>query len=83
VSVLLGASWILARSAWEATSRTDPRKALAIDVWTDLHTSLLWPARNGSQPQPKRGWLPRMFHREGELATGGGGRTEEADANRR
>jgi hypothetical protein len=71
VSVLLGASWILARSAWEATSRTDPRKALAIDVWTDLHTSLLWSMKKGSRLGFPAVWLRRKLHREEQTRSSG------------
>lgn len=44
----LGAAWILADSAWEAVDPHDPRKALAVEVWSDVHASMPWRSRNGS-----------------------------------
>jgi capsule polysaccharide export protein KpsE/RkpR len=40
--------WILVRLAWQATDVADPRKALAVQIWSDVHASLPWNARNGS-----------------------------------
>jgi uncharacterized protein involved in exopolysaccharide biosynthesis len=47
-SFVLGAAWILAGSAWQAVDPNDPRKALATEVWSDVHASLPWRSRNGS-----------------------------------
>ncbi|HVB99460.1 MAG TPA: GNVR domain-containing protein [Candidatus Dormibacteraeota bacterium] len=48
LSFVFGAAWILAGSAWEAVDPNDPRKAAAIVVWSDVHSSLPWGSRNGS-----------------------------------
>lgn len=72
-------TWILARSAWDATDRSDPRKAVAAEVWADVRASLPWSSPNGSGKVA--GWLRRKLHREGKASPGGNER-EEADANR-
>ena len=48
LSFVFGATWILASSAWQAVDPNDPRKVAAIVVWSDVHSSLPWHARNGS-----------------------------------
>ncbi|HVB34502.1 MAG TPA: lipopolysaccharide biosynthesis protein [Patescibacteria group bacterium] len=48
LSFVFGAAWILAGSAWQAVDANDPRKAVAIEVWSDVHASLPWHSRNGS-----------------------------------
>jgi len=60
------ATWVLARSAWEATDPSDPRKAVAAEVWADVRASLPWSSSNGSEPVS--GWLRRKFRREGKAA---------------
>ena len=55
LSFVFGAAWILAGSAWEAVDSNDPRKILALEVWSDVHASLPWRSRNGSRNgKPKR-----------------------------
>jgi uncharacterized protein involved in exopolysaccharide biosynthesis len=71
VAVLLGASGILARSAWDATSQSDPRKALALDVWSDLRSSLLWSMKKGSRLGFPAGWLRRRLHRKEQTPSSG------------
>jgi capsule polysaccharide export protein KpsE/RkpR len=85
--ILLGAllaavfctTWILARSAWDATDQSDPRKAVATEVWADVRMSLPRSWNNASGRLA--GWLRRKFRREGKAEPGGNGR-EEANANR-
>ena len=79
LAVICCTTWILARSAWEATDPTDPRKAVAAEVWADVRASLPWSAPNGSQAAS--GWL-RSKLRRGEKASPGGNGSKEADANR-
>ena len=79
LAVITCTSWILARSAWEAADPSDPRKAVAAEVWADVRASLPWSSHNGSEPAS--GWLRRKFRREGKSTSGGNG-SKEADANR-
>jgi uncharacterized protein involved in exopolysaccharide biosynthesis len=55
LSVGFGATWILGKSAWEAVDSSDPRKAAAIEVWSDVHASLPWRSSNGSSSQETNG----------------------------
>lgn len=45
---VLGTTWILTHSAWKAIDPTDPRKAVATEVWKDVRASLPWGHQNGS-----------------------------------
>ena len=74
-------AWILAGAAWQATDSNDPRKAVAVEVWTSFQASLPWNAGNGSLPGVRTGWLRRKFRQEGHAGTGGNG-PEEAEVNR-
>lgn len=47
---VLGVVWVLASRSWEAIDSTDPRKALAVEVWSDVHRALHWGSTNGSWP---------------------------------
>lgn len=42
-----GVAWTLSSSAWQAVEPTDPRKIMARQMWSDIHASLPWIARNG------------------------------------
>ena len=64
-------TWILARSAWDATDQSDPRKAVAAEVWADLRASLPWSSPNGSGTASR--WLRGKFGREGKASRGGTG----------
>lgn len=48
LALVAGAGWILTRRAWEAVNPTDPRKSLAIEVWSDVRRSLPSISKNGS-----------------------------------
>ena len=80
LAVVFCTTWILGRSAWEAVEQSDPRKAVAIEVWADMQASLPWLSNNGSGAAA--GWLRRKLHREKNATPGGSGR-EEADASRK
>jgi uncharacterized protein involved in exopolysaccharide biosynthesis len=63
--------WILARSVWDATDQSDPRRAVAAEVWADVRASLPWSSPNGSGTPA--GWLRRKLRREGKASAGGTG----------
>jgi uncharacterized protein involved in exopolysaccharide biosynthesis len=48
LAMVLSAAWILIDSSWKKVESADPRKSLAIEVWSDLRGSLRWSSRNGS-----------------------------------
>jgi uncharacterized protein involved in exopolysaccharide biosynthesis len=52
-----GIAWVLSRAAWEATDTTDPRKAFATEVWSDVREALPWASQNGSRMGRPVGWL--------------------------
>ncbi|HET7101713.1 MAG TPA: GNVR domain-containing protein [Terriglobia bacterium] len=79
LAVIFYTTWILARSAWDATDRSDPRKAVAVEVWADVRASLPWSSPNGTGTAAS--WLRGKFRREKKTSPGGNGR-EETDANR-
>jgi len=70
LAFVAGSSWILANSAWEAVDPGDPRKALALQLWSDVHASLPWNSSNGSTNGGPRHWLRARFQRT--LAPGSG-----------
>jgi uncharacterized protein involved in exopolysaccharide biosynthesis len=72
--------WILARSAWDATDQSDPRKAVAAEVWADVRTSLPWGPHNGSGSVA--GWLRGKLRREGKASAGGTGGDKGKKAER-
>jgi uncharacterized protein involved in exopolysaccharide biosynthesis len=47
----LCAAWILVRSAWEAVDVTDPRKAVATEVWADVRAGWPWNRNRSSETQ--------------------------------
>jgi uncharacterized protein involved in exopolysaccharide biosynthesis len=52
-----GIAWVLGCAAWRAADSTDPRKALASDVWNDMRGALVWASHNGSQATRPVAWL--------------------------
>lgn len=60
----LGATWILANSAWEKVDLNDPRKALATEMWTGVRGSFRWNTKNTSSSNggPKH-WLSARIRR--------------------
>lgn len=45
---VLGTTWVLSNSAWQAIDPSDPRKVVVNEVWTDVRASLSWKHQNGS-----------------------------------
>jgi uncharacterized protein involved in exopolysaccharide biosynthesis len=57
LGVALAMTWIVGKAQWDATEASDPRKALASDVWNDMRGALVWASHNGSQAGRPVGWL--------------------------
>jgi uncharacterized protein involved in exopolysaccharide biosynthesis len=68
LSVAIGGTWILGNSAWEAVDLGDPRKAMARQVWGDIHASLPWAAKNGSSGAEHRFWRRKRRDAKGGSA---------------
>jgi len=64
---ILSISWVLTHSAWNAIDASDPRKALVIDIWSDIRTSLPLNARNGSTGGGIKHWSWRKLHGKVEI----------------
>lgn len=47
LAFVFAATWILGASAWQAVAPNDPRKAVAIEVWSDVHVRWPFNGRNG------------------------------------
>lgn len=56
-------SWIFARSAWDAVDISDPRKAVAIQVWGELRSSFSRTAKDGSSLKSRTAWIRGKFRR--------------------
>lgn len=50
VTGTLGIAWVLVGESWHTADTTDPRKALAVEVWRDVRRTLAWKHPNGSKP---------------------------------
>ncbi len=70
LALVLGATWILGSSAWDSVDSKDPRKAVAIEVWSELHSNLPWNSQNGSSNGGPKQWLRNRFRRTGEDRSG-------------
>ncbi|HEX5411819.1 MAG TPA: Wzz/FepE/Etk N-terminal domain-containing protein [Terriglobia bacterium] len=81
LAALAAIAWILAGSAWQATDSNDPRKAVAMEVWSSVRASLPWRSGNGSLPRVSAAWLRQKFRRKGKPSPGGDG-PKDAEANR-
>ena len=55
VGLGFASTWIFGKTSWEQTASTDPRKALAQEVYSTMKASLPKFARNGSGSQPVEG----------------------------
>jgi len=64
-----GVAWILAGAAWEAAEPSDPRKAVAIEVWTNLRAGWQRSLNNGSWLGRPAGWLKVKFGAPGDDGT--------------
>lgn len=49
LTFVFSVAWILARLTWQAADDLDPRKALAVQIWSDVHASMPWNSRNASR----------------------------------
>jgi uncharacterized protein involved in exopolysaccharide biosynthesis len=67
---VVGACWVFGNAAWAATDPGDPHKALAIEVWSSVHSSLPWNSQNGSPNGGPRYWLQNRFRRRHEGNSG-------------
>jgi uncharacterized protein involved in exopolysaccharide biosynthesis len=65
-----GTVWIFASSAWEAVDANDPRKIVAIEVWSDVRSRLPWNSRNGSSNGGPGHSLRERFRRKREHDSG-------------
>lgn len=81
LSALGAIAWVLAGAVWQATPPNDPRKAVAIEVWSSVRGSLPWNSGNGSLPRMSREWVRRKFSRKAKPPPGDNG-PEDAQANR-
>lgn len=79
LGVIFCATWILGRSAWDAVDRDDPRKVMALEVWSDVRAGLPWVSKNGSGTPA--GWLRRKLRREGNSTSGGNGHDHDDDGS--
>lgn len=71
-----GMAWVLANKRWQATSPTDPRRALAVEVWSDVRCALRWTSTNGSGPE-------RMTRKtDSDNSSSGRSQTIESDGER-
>ena len=70
LSFVFSAAWILASSAWEAVDPNDPRKAAAIVVWSDVHSSLPWVSQNGSSDGKAQATAANRFRRKEQAPSG-------------
>jgi uncharacterized protein involved in exopolysaccharide biosynthesis len=70
LAFVFSAIWTLARSAWEAVDRNDPRKAVAIEVWAEVHSNMPWNSQNGSPNGGLNHWLRYRFRRGHESDSG-------------
>jgi uncharacterized protein involved in exopolysaccharide biosynthesis len=61
----VGTAWILGSSAWDAVDPTkDPRKAVAIEVWSEVKGRLPWNSHNGSPNRGSKNWVRERFRRK-------------------
>lgn len=74
-------AWVLAGAVWQATPSNDPRKAVAVEVWSSVRGGLPWNSGNGSLPSMSRDWVRRKFRRNANTPPGEG-ETEDAQAKR-
>lgn len=66
----IGSAWVLSHSAWEKVEPTDPRKMLAREIWSDIHASVPWTAKNGSSGTSPKQRLWRSNRRDAENGSG-------------
>jgi uncharacterized protein involved in exopolysaccharide biosynthesis len=64
LAFVFAATWILGNSAWQAVDPTDPRKVIAIEVWSDLHARWPFNGRNGWHGDSKGRQFLKKFGRK-------------------
>src|SRR5690348_620019 len=67
LGLVLGTTWILSKSAWQAIDPSDPRKAVVNEVWTDVRASLPWKHQNGSTDGRASYRLQNLSSRDDEI----------------
>lgn len=70
LAFVFGTLWILAKSTWESADQKDPRKAVVIEVWADMHSKLPWNSQNGSSNGGPKHWLQHRFRRRHDSSFG-------------
>lgn len=60
--LVLGATWILSNSAWQAIDPSDPRKAVVTEVWADVRAALPWSHQNGNSRNGSNRHLQASLH---------------------
>lgn len=55
LSLVVGALWVMTRTAWQKMEPTDPRKAVMTEVWSDMRASMPWNHRNGTTNSGAKG----------------------------
>lgn len=63
-------TWVLGSSAWESVDPNDPRKAVAMEVWSEVHGMLPWNSQNGSPNGGPKHWLSKKFRRDQKSDSG-------------
>ncbi|HEV2490503.1 MAG TPA: GNVR domain-containing protein [Candidatus Acidoferrales bacterium] len=67
LGLVVGTVCVLTNSAWKAIDPSDPRKAVATEVWTDVRASLPWSHQNGSPNGGPKHWLRKSLRRNDEI----------------
>ena len=70
LAFVFAATWILGNSAWQAVDPNDPRKAVAIEVWSDVHARWPFNGRNGSHKGGEGRQFWKRFGRSQKRDTG-------------
>jgi capsule polysaccharide export protein KpsE/RkpR len=70
LAFVLGSAWLLGNSAWEAIDPSDPRKAVATQVWSDVRASLPWTSQNGSANGGPKHRLQKSLDQKSEVDSG-------------
>jgi len=65
-----GTAWVFGKTAWDATDASDPRKALAQEVFTTVKARLPHFSRNGSRNHPDAGELGSLVQRRSDADEG-------------
>jgi capsule polysaccharide export protein KpsE/RkpR len=80
--IVIGTAWVLTNSAWQAIDPSDPRKAVATEVWTDVRALMPWNGRNGSLNGGSKNGISESIVREQELGAAQQEKTDDSSATR-